>query len=57
MKSDRVRCVNGIAEAVKGDANNTFQCKNMDMYDFKSHSELGSLNGRGSGSWGWEYCK
>lgn len=31
----------------------TFRCKNIDMYDFKSHAELGSNNGEGSGSWGW----
>lgn len=34
----------------------TFKCKNMDMYDFKAHSELGSATGEGSGSWGWEYA-
>lgn len=27
----------------------------MDMYDFKSHNELGSANGSGSGSWGWTF--
>lgn len=27
----------------------------IDMYDFKSHSEMGSPTGEGSGSWGWEY--
>lgn len=25
------------------------------MYDFKTHVELGSADGEGSGSWGWTY--
>lgn len=25
----------------------------QDMYDFKTHNELGSIDGEGSGSWGW----
>lgn len=25
------------------------------MYDFKTHAELGSTTGEGSGSWGWTY--
>lgn len=25
------------------------------MYDFKTHEELGSNDGEGSGSWGWTY--
>jgi hypothetical protein len=25
------------------------------MYDFKTHEELGSVDGEGSGSWGWSY--
>jgi hypothetical protein len=25
----------------------------QDMYDFKTHAELGSNGGEGSGSWGW----
>lgn len=25
------------------------------MYDFKTHEELGSVDGEGSGSWGWTY--
>lgn len=31
----------------------TFKCKDTDLYDFKSHNELGGSNSSGSGSWGW----
>lgn len=31
------------------------QCKNIDLYDFKTHEELGDAVGEGSGSWGWSY--
>jgi hypothetical protein len=41
--------------AVKGDPLQTFKCKGIDMYDFKSHEEMGSPTGEGSGSWGWTY--
>ncbi|KAF5026449.1 hypothetical protein F66182_1436 [Fusarium sp. NRRL 66182] len=47
------KCVNGKAEAIKGDANNTFACHNADLYSFLSHAALGSTGGRGSSSWGW----
>jgi choice-of-anchor B domain-containing protein len=60
---DYTKCVNGKAEAVKGDPLQTFKCRNMDLYDFINHATLGSPNGRpdtgiypfltGSGSWGW----
>ncbi|KAK3955699.1 hypothetical protein QBC32DRAFT_310818 [Pseudoneurospora amorphoporcata] len=36
------KCVNGIAEAIRGDALQTFRCKNMDLYDFINHATLGS---------------
>lgn len=52
-----------------GDANNTFRCNNVsghliilnqsltirqvDLYDFVTHADLGSTLGRGAGSWGW----
>lgn len=49
---DFAPCVNGIAEAVAGDASNTFKCKNADLYHFLSHADLGST-GEGSSSWGW----
>lgn len=48
-----VKCEGGLATVVPGDANQTFQCNNMDMYDFKSHADLGSFAGEGSSSWGW----
>ncbi|KAH7374748.1 hypothetical protein B0T11DRAFT_308627 [Plectosphaerella cucumerina] len=52
------KCVNGVAEAVKGDPLHTFKCKNIDLYDFVNHAELGSPGSdaqlrTGSGSWGW----
>jgi choice-of-anchor B domain-containing protein len=46
-------CVNGFAEAIPGDVNNTFRCRNVDLYHFLSHAELGSSASRGSSSWGW----
>jgi choice-of-anchor B domain-containing protein len=45
-------CTNGIATYDPGNPKYTFRCKNLDLYDFQTHSQLGSL-GRGSGSWGW----
>ncbi|KAK8105470.1 hypothetical protein PG999_008829 [Apiospora kogelbergensis] len=48
-----VPCVDGFAEVVPGDKNNTFACSNVDFYDFKSHADLGSAMGQGSSSWGW----
>ena len=57
------KCIDGKAEAVKGDPMQTFRCKNMDLYDFINHATLGSPNGwdgdgtgvllTGSSSWGW----
>ncbi|KAF2260017.1 hypothetical protein CC78DRAFT_502275 [Lojkania enalia] len=52
---DVIKCDKGKAVAVKGDADQTYKCKNIDMYDFKTHEELGSDGGEGSGSWGWTY--
>ncbi|CZT14738.1 uncharacterized protein RCC_00701 [Ramularia collo-cygni] len=51
----KVSCKNGLAVAKKGDPLQTFKCNGIDMYDFKSHEELGSPTGEGSGSWGWQY--
>ncbi|KAF2492267.1 hypothetical protein BU16DRAFT_108595 [Lophium mytilinum] len=48
-----VPCKDGLAIAIKGDANNTFRCDNVDLYHFLSHSALGSTTGEGSSSWGW----
>ncbi len=36
-----------------GDPKYTFRCSNLDLYDFKTHAELGSFSGEGAGSWGW----
>lgn len=53
---DRVKCINGKAEAVKGDASQTYGCKDIDMYDFLTHTELGAQpTSEGSGSWGWSH--
>ncbi|CAG8957869.1 hypothetical protein HYFRA_00000209 [Hymenoscyphus fraxineus] len=45
-------CVNGVAAAIPGDANNSFRCSNADLYHFLAHADLGS-SGQGSSSWGW----
>ncbi|KAI1465250.1 uncharacterized protein F4812DRAFT_137753 [Daldinia caldariorum] len=50
---DVVPCVNGIAKLHAGDPLYTFKCSKLDLYDFKSHVDLGSNNGEGAGSWGW----
>ncbi|KEY69307.1 hypothetical protein S7711_01757 [Stachybotrys chartarum IBT 7711] len=52
------KCVNGIAEAIPGDAASTFKCKDFDLYDFINHEELGSFGyyqgiKSGSSIWGW----
>ncbi|PGH00197.1 hypothetical protein AJ80_09205 [Polytolypa hystricis UAMH7299] len=43
----------GLAIVEEGNANQTFKCNNIDLLDFKSHADLGSVTGRGSSSWGW----
>lgn len=65
-----VKCVNGLATAIPGNASYTFRCNNVrlpsllapvqatnilqiDLYNFKSHTTLGSKVGEGSSSWGW----
>jgi len=52
---NKIACKNGRVEAVKGDADQTYKCSNIDLYDFKTHEELGDAIGEGSGSWGWSY--
>ncbi|KAI4639019.1 hypothetical protein J4E93_009508 [Alternaria ventricosa] len=52
---NKIECKHGRVEAVKGDADQTYKCKNIDMYDFKTHEELGDAIGEGSGSWGWSH--
>lgn len=51
--ADYFACKNGIATYVPNDPKYTFRCKNLDLYDFKTHAQLGSAQGRGAGSWGW----
>ncbi|TPX15793.1 uncharacterized protein E0L32_000127 [Thyridium curvatum] len=53
QKQDFVACKDGVASYVPGDPMYTFKCSNLDLYDFKTHAELGSGFGRGAGSWGW----
>ncbi|KAL7771767.1 hypothetical protein CFE70_001717 [Pyrenophora teres f. teres 0-1] len=55
VNKNKIECKNGRVEAVKGDADQTYKCKNIDMYDFKTHEELGDGVGEGSGSWGWSH--
>ncbi|KAK0649986.1 hypothetical protein B0T16DRAFT_325872 [Cercophora newfieldiana] len=50
--TDFVPCINGVASYAPG-AKFTFRCSNVDLYDFKSHADLGNSSGRGAGSWGW----
>nr|CAD70561.1 hypothetical protein [Neurospora crassa] len=52
-KLDYVPCTKGYASYVPNDPKYTFRCNNLDLYDFKTHAELGSSSGRGAGSWGW----
>lgn len=52
---NKIACKDGRVEAVKGDADQTYKCKKIDLYDFKTHEELGDAIGEGSGSWGWTH--
>ncbi|CRK28876.1 hypothetical protein BN1708_015356, partial [Verticillium longisporum] len=52
------KCVDGKVAAIPGDPHHTFRCKNMDLYDFINHAELGSPSSdsqcrTGSSTWGW----
>ncbi|EPE31268.1 hypothetical protein GLAREA_12571 [Glarea lozoyensis ATCC 20868] len=47
------KCINGFADAVPGDPLYKFKCKNMDLYSFISHTDLGAPTGEGSSTWGW----
>ncbi|KAF2430063.1 hypothetical protein EJ08DRAFT_634579 [Tothia fuscella] len=49
----KVPCVNGVVNADPDVANYAFRCNNIDLYNFKSHADLGSTKGQGSSSWGW----
>ena len=46
-------CSDGKSVAMPGVEGYTFRCNNMDLYDFRSHKDLGSKAGFGSSSWGW----
>ncbi len=50
---DHAVCTNGTATYIPDNPMYAFRCKNMDLYDFKSHVDLGSVEGFGAGSWGW----
>lgn len=51
---DVIKCNSkGLAVVEPGNPSETFRCKNIDYYDFKSHADLGSFAGEGSSSWGW----
>ncbi|KAJ6198518.1 hypothetical protein J3E72DRAFT_439138 [Bipolaris maydis] len=50
-----IKCKFGRVEAVKDDPDQTYRCNNIDLYDFKTHAELGDSIGEGSGSWGWTH--
>jgi choice-of-anchor B domain-containing protein len=52
-ETDYIPCVNGTVALIPDDPRNTFRCQDLDLFDFKPHAELGSLSGRGAGSWGW----
>ncbi|KAJ1337315.1 choice-of-anchor B family protein [Microdochium nivale] len=51
--TDVVKCVNGVAKLKADDPMYQFKCQGLDLYDFKSHADLGSRTGEGAGSWGW----
>lgn len=53
QRRDHVPCVNGQAVVERGNPNQTFSCNGLDLYDFKSHADLGSWAGEGSDTWGW----
>lgn len=50
---DVVPCVDGKAVLDAADPLYQFTCSGLDLYDFKSHFDLGSTTGEGAGSWGW----
>jgi choice-of-anchor B domain-containing protein len=52
-ESDYIACKDGIAALVPNDPVNTFRCQDLDLFDFKTHAQLGNSSGAGAGSWGW----
>ncbi len=53
QERDYVACENGVAALVPDDPSNTFRCQDLDLFDFKTHAQLGSASDSGAGSWGW----
>ncbi|PVH99519.1 hypothetical protein DM02DRAFT_711428 [Periconia macrospinosa] len=47
------QCKDGYATPFRGNTNIRFKCNNMNMHHFLSHTDLGSVSGLGSSSWGW----
>jgi choice-of-anchor B domain-containing protein len=52
-KRDYIACKQGTVALVPGDPVNTFRCQDLDLFDFKTHAQLGSSFGKGAGVWGW----
>jgi choice-of-anchor B domain-containing protein len=50
---DYVACEDGVAALDPNDPLSIFRCRNLDLYDFKTHAQLGSSARSGAGSWGW----
>ncbi|KAJ7853999.1 hypothetical protein B0H13DRAFT_2081818 [Mycena leptocephala] len=44
-------CIDGYA----GKGNNTYQCKNLDLYSFTPHGNMGSTAKVGNDIWGWAH--
>ncbi|TLD07564.1 hypothetical protein PgNI_10936 [Pyricularia grisea] len=60
VKNGRLECKDGVAVVEEGNPMQTFRCKNMDLYDFMNHNDMGGgetdpryPNRRGSSIWGW----
>ncbi|KAJ6457220.1 hypothetical protein C8R45DRAFT_844320 [Mycena sanguinolenta] len=47
-------CIDGYAGTTPGDGN-TYACRNLDLYSFTPHAELGSGTGFGNDIWGWTH--
>lgn len=47
------QCKDGKATPFRDEPFNFYRCKNINLHHFLSHAALGSVEGRGSSSWGW----
>ncbi|KAF2869358.1 hypothetical protein BDV95DRAFT_97764 [Massariosphaeria phaeospora] len=47
------QCKNGKVQPFRDNATFTFNCNNINLHHFLSHTDLGSTTGAGSSSWGW----